>query len=234
MANLNPDERNKFAELAAEWWNPDGPCRTLHDINTCRLNYLASRMHLNGARVADIGCGGGILSEALARSGAEVIAIDATPELIQVARQHVGQEGLGVCYEIGTVESLLGARTAYFDAVICMELIEHVPDADALIKDCARLVKPNGLLVISTLNRTPKSYLFGIAAAEYVLGLLPRGTHDYAKFLKPSEVARIARQCCLDLEDVTGMAYNPITRKAKLSHSTSINYFATFKRQVPR
>jgi len=232
MPNLNSDERDKFAELAAEWWNPDGPCRTLHDINPCRLNYLVSRMSLQGTKIADIGCGGGILSEALAHSGAEVTAIDATAELIQVARQHIEQENLDVSYEIGTVETLLKSRTGYYDAVICMELIEHVPDADALIKDCARLVKPSGLLVLSTLNRTPQSYLFGIVAAEYVLGLLPRGTHDYAKFLKPSELARSARQYHLDLEDVTGMAYNPITRTAKLSNSASINYFATFKRRT--
>ena len=230
MLNLNPDERDKFAELAAAWWDTSGPCRTLHDINPCRLEYLAARMALPGAAVADIGCGGGILSEALARAGAQVTAVDATGALIDIARAHAAEQKLEIEYEVGTSEALVNTRESCFDAVVCMELVEHVPDPNALIKDCARLVKPQGLLVLSTLNRTPQAYLFGIVAAEYALKLLPRGTHDYANFVKPSELARSARDHGLVLEDVTGMAYNPLLRSAELCSSPSINYFATFKR----
>ena len=230
MLNLNPDERDKFAALAAAWWDAHGPCRTLHDINPCRLEYMAARLALQGANVADIGCGGGILSEALARAGARVTAVDATAELIDVAREHAVQEKLDIDYEVGTSEALVNTREAGFDAVVCMELIEHLPDPDALIEDCARLVKPQGLLIVSTLNRTPQAYVFGIVAAEYALGLLPRGTHDYAHFVKPSELARSARHYGLALEDVTGMAYNALSHRARLCASPAINYFATFRR----
>ncbi len=230
MLNLNPDERDKFAEMAAAWWDTNGPCRTLHDINPCRLDYIAARLTLAGAAVADIGCGGGILSEALARTGAQVTAVDATTELIDIARVHATEQDLDIDYEVGTSEALVDTREADFDAVICMELIEHVPDPDALINDCARLVKPQGLLVLSTLNRTPQAYVFGIVAAEYALGLLPRGTHDYAQFVKPSELARSARGYGLVLEDVTGMVYNPVSHRARLCASPAVNYFATFRR----
>jgi 2-polyprenyl-6-hydroxyphenyl methylase / 3-demethylubiquinone-9 3-methyltransferase len=230
MLNLNPDERDKFAEMAAAWWDASGPCRTLHDINPCRLDYIAARVTLRGAEVADIGCGGGILSEALARAGAHVTAVDATAELIAVARAHAAGEQLDIDYELGTSDALIDTREADFDAVVCMELIEHVPDPDALIEDCARLVKPRGTLVLSTLNRTPQAYLLGIVAAEYALGVLPRGTHDYAQFVKPSELARSGRRHGLVLEDITGMAYNPLLHSARLCSSPSINYFATFRR----
>ena len=230
MLNLNPDERDKFAELAAAWWDVRGPCRTLHDINPCRLDYVAAHLPLQDAQVADIGCGGGILSEALARAGARVTAVDATVELIDVAREHANWEKLDIDYEVGTSEALVNSHEAGFDAVVCMELIEHVPDPDALIEDCARLLKPQGVLILSTLNRTPQAYVFGIVAAEYALGLLPRGTHDYAQFVKPSELARSARHAGLALEDVTGMAYNALSHSVRLCRSTAVNYFATFRR----
>ena len=230
QVNLDPEERDKFAELAPAWWDESGPCRPLHDLNPCRLDYVATRMELSGAAIADVGCGGGILSEALARKGARVTGIDATRELIDLACEHALQSALEIDYRLGTSSELAASDAAGFDAVVCMELIEHVPDPDALLADCARLVKPNGLLVVSTLNRTPAAYAFGIVAAEYAFSLLPRGTHDYAKFIKPSELARSARRYGLMLEDVSGMAYNPLTRHARLRRSPVVNYFASFRR----
>ncbi len=230
QANLNPEELDKFADLAATWWDERGPCRPLHDLNPCRLDYVAARMELSGAAIADVGCGGGIFSEALARNGARVTGIDATRELIDVACEHALQSAIEIDYRLGTSSELAASNAAGFDAVVCMELIEHVPDPDALLRDCARLLKPNGLLIVSTLNRTPEAYALGIVAAEYAFSLLPRGTHDYANFIKPSELARSARRYGLALEDVSGMAYNPLTRHARLRRSPAVNYFASFRR----
>ena len=166
QANLNPEELDKFADLAATWWDERGPCRPLHDLNPCRLDYLRARMELSGAAIADVGCGGGIFSEALARKGARVTGIDATRELIDVAREHALESAIEIDYRLGTSSELAASDAARFDAVVCMELIEHVPDPDALLKDCARMVKPNGLLVVSTLNRTPEAYALGIFIAS--------------------------------------------------------------------
>jgi 2-polyprenyl-6-hydroxyphenyl methylase / 3-demethylubiquinone-9 3-methyltransferase len=230
--NLDPDERDKFSALAAHWWDQAGPCRTLHDINPCRYDYVAAQAPMAGRQVADIGCGGGIFSEALARGGAHVTAIDASAELIEVARQHAKTQALTVHYEAITAEDLAQRQTGYFDVVTCLELIEHVPAPDSLVKACATLLKPGGVLVISTLNRNPMSYLLGIVAAEYVLQLVPRGTHDYMQFIRPAELARMAREQGLSTRDIRGMRYDPVTRRARLATAPTVNYLATFVRDA--
>lgn len=228
--NLNPDEREKFANLASDWWDRDGPCRTLHDINPCRLDYLSKAMDLEGKRIADIGCGGGILSAALATSGAKVTAIDASAELIDVAREHARANDLVIDFRAQMSNELAREAAASFDLVVCMELIEHVPDADALITDCAELLRDGGQLVVSTLDRGPMAYALGIVAAEYLLRLVPRGTHDYTKFLRPSELAACARRHGLEVLDVSAMHYNPVTRSAHCGGKPRVNYFARFRR----
>jgi 2-polyprenyl-6-hydroxyphenyl methylase/3-demethylubiquinone-9 3-methyltransferase len=228
--NLNPDEHAKFSALAAEWWDRDGPCRTLHDINPCRLDYLAGQIALTDARVLDVGCGGGILSEAMAARGARVRGLDASAALIGVARDHAREQALVIEYCATTVEAWRAHTQERYDAVVCMELIEHVPDPDALLGACAALLLPHGTLVVSTLNRTFAAWLGGVVIAEYVLGLLPRGTHDYRQFVRPSELARAARAHGLDLIDVRGMRYQPLTRRATLCDSARINYLATLRR----
>jgi 2-polyprenyl-6-hydroxyphenyl methylase/3-demethylubiquinone-9 3-methyltransferase len=230
MSNLDSDERDKFSSLAARWWDVDGPCRTLHDINPCRLDYIADSAELDAARVADIGCGGGVLSAALATRGARVTAIDASSELVAVARAHARENGLDIDYRQQMSAALAEQATGQFDLVTCMELIEHVPDPDALLADCANLLKTGGQLIVSTLNRTAAAYVLGIVAAEYVFGLVPRGTHDYAHFLRPSELANCARTHGLKILDVRAMHYNPVTRKAQLGGNPKINYVARFER----
>ncbi len=231
--NLDGDERDRFATLAAQWWDADGPLRTLHDINPCRLEYIAAACPLDGRRVADIGCGGGLLSTALAARGAQVTAIDAAPELIEVARAHGKAHGLDIDYRAELCAALATREPRAFDLVVCMELVEHVPDVDALIGDCAQLLRDGGELVVSTLNRTPAAYVTAILGAEYVLGLLPRGTHDYERFLRPAELARCARRHGLELLDVSGMRYNPITRRARLGGAPRVNYLARLRRGDP-
>lgn len=233
MANLNPEERSRFAALAASWWDPDGSSRTLHDINPCRLAYVGEGLDLNGLRVADIGCGGGILSVALARAGARVTAVDATPELIDVAIGHAAGLALSIDFRVQLSAELAAAEPAAYDIVTCMELIEHVPDATALIGDCAALLKPGGRLIVSTLNRTPAAWALGIVAAEYVLDLVPRGTHDYAQFLRPAELAAAARLHGLEVMDISAMRYNPLTRRARLGGAPQVNYLARLQRPAP-
>lgn len=233
MANLNPEERSRFAALAASWWDPDGSSRTLHDINPCRLAYVGEGLDLNGLRVADIGCGGGILSVALARAGARVTAVDATPELIDVAIGHAAGLALSIDFRVQLSAELAAAAPAAYDIVTCMELIEHVPDATALLGDCAALLKPGGRLIVSTLNRTPAAWALGIVAAEYVLDLVPRGTHDYAQFLRPAELAAAARLHGLEVMDISAMRYNPLTRRARLGGAPQVNYLARLQRPAP-
>jgi len=228
--NLNPDEHAKFSALAADWWNRDGPCRTLHDINPCRLDFVANQVTLAGARVLDVGCGGGILSEALAARGARVRGLDASAALVDVARQHAREQALVIDYNVATAEAWHARTQERYNAVVCMELIEHVPDPDALLATCAALLLPHGMLVVSTLSRTLAAWLGGVVVAEYVLGLLPRGTHDYRQFVRPSELARAARGCGLDLVDLRGMRYNPLTRRATLCDSVRVNYLASLRR----
>jgi 2-polyprenyl-6-hydroxyphenyl methylase/3-demethylubiquinone-9 3-methyltransferase len=225
-ANADPAELARFGELAASWWDPDGPSRALHDLNPARLGYVRARVRLRGARVLDVGCGGGLMSEAMAIAGAEVVGIDLSPAVLEVARLHALESGVAVDYREIAVEALADAEPASFDAVTCMELLEHVPDAAAVVAATARLLKPGGTLFLSTLNRTPKAFALAIVGAEYVARLLPRGTHRYDQFIRPSELAAWIRAAGLELVDVTGLAYDPILRRARLSSDTAVNYLA--------
>lgn len=223
-ANVSPNEIAQFDKLAARWWDPDGESRPLHDLNPVRTAYIAARTDLRGAAVADVGCGGGLLSEALARAGARVTGIDLGQKVIDVARLHLHESTLSVDYRVQSSADLAAAEPESFDAVCCMELIEHVPDPEALVNDLAGMLKPGGQLFLSTINRTPAAFGAAIVGAEYVMRMLPRGTHHYAQFLKPSELARLLRRAGLELDDVSGLAYNPISRKAWLSRHTAVNY----------
>jgi 2-polyprenyl-6-hydroxyphenyl methylase/3-demethylubiquinone-9 3-methyltransferase len=223
-ANVSPDEIARFDSLAARWWDPDGESRPLHDLNPVRAAYIAARTDLRDAKVVDVGCGGGLLSEALARAGAHVTGIDMGSKVIEVAKLHLHESNLSVDYRVQPSAALAAAEPEGFDAVCCMELIEHVPDPAALVNDLAALLKPGARLFMSTINRTPAAFGAAIVGAEYVMRMLPRGTHHYAQFLKPSELGRLLRQAGLELEDVSGLGYNPITRKAWISKITAINY----------
>jgi len=225
-ANVNPAETAKFDRLAARWWDPHGESRPLHDLNPVRLDYVAARLALKGARVLDVGCGGGILSEALARAGASVMGIDLAPRVLDVARLHLRESGQHVDYREVSVEALAADTPAAFDAVTCMEMLEHVPDPGSVISACARLLKPGGMLFVSTLNRTPAAFAVAIVGAEYALNLLPRGTHHYGQFIRPSELAGAMRAARLELEDCSGLAYNPYSRRAWITKSTQVNYLA--------
>ncbi|RMH12734.1 MAG: bifunctional 2-polyprenyl-6-hydroxyphenol methylase/3-demethylubiquinol 3-O-methyltransferase UbiG [Gammaproteobacteria bacterium] len=210
--------------MAAHWWDPDGPCRPLHDLNPVRLQYVQQAISLQGKAILDIGCGGGLLSEALAREGAKVCALDMAEQAINVARDHARVQHLEVDYRLETAEQHAANHPEHYDAVTCMELLEHVPDPLSLLKACSDALKPGGQLFLSTLNRTPLSYAGAILGAEYLLKLLPVGTHDYQKFIRPSELARACRQTGLEVKDITGMRYNPFTRHAALGHRVDINY----------
>lgn len=224
--NVNPAEVAKFERLASRWWDADGESRPLHDLNPVRFGYIAERVALKGARALDVGCGGGILSEALARGGAEVIGIDLAPAVLDVARLHLLESGLTVDYREISVETLADNMKGQFDVITCLEMLEHVPDPASVIRACANLLKPGGRLFLSTLNRTPQAFAAAIVGAEYVLRLLPRGTHHYAQFIKPSELGADLRHAGLALEDLRGIGYNPLTRKAWLSDSVAVNYLA--------
>ena len=225
-ANVDRAETAKFDRLASRWWDPDGESRPLHDLNPVRLGYVAERVALKGARALDVGCGGGLLSEALARAGAEVTAIDLASGVLDVARLHLHESGVSVDYREIAVEALAEEKPAAFDVVTCMEMLEHVPDPASVIRACATLLKPGGKLFLSTLNRTPLAFGAAIVGAEHLLRLLPRGTHHYAQFIKPSEMAADLRAAGLALEDLSGLAYNPLTRKAWLTGSVAVNYLA--------
>ncbi|HXS74380.1 MAG TPA: bifunctional 2-polyprenyl-6-hydroxyphenol methylase/3-demethylubiquinol 3-O-methyltransferase UbiG [Rhodanobacteraceae bacterium] len=223
-ANVSAEELARFDKLASRWWDPDGESRPLHDLNPARLAWIAERVNLRGARVADIGCGGGILSESLARAGARVTAIDLAPSLIDVAKLHRCESQLEIDYRLCSSRELAAAEPGAFDAVCCMELIEHVPDPAALVADLAVLVKPGGHVFFSTLNRTPAAFAVAIVGAEYVARLLPRGTHHYAQFLKPSELAALLRGAGLELEELAGLTYNPLMRKTSITSRVDVNY----------
>lgn len=225
-ANYHQAELDKFGALATRWWDPDGPQKPLHALNPVRLQYVASRLPLAGKRVLDVGCGGGLLSEALAAAGAQVVAIDLAPELLKAARLHKLESGVEVDYREIAVEALAEAEPKSFDAVTCMEMLEHVPDPGAIIEACAQLLKPGGQLFLSTLNRTPAAFALAVVGAEYIAKLLPKGTHRYADFIKPSELAAWVRRSGLQMTDVSGLVYEPWRGVARLSRRTEVNYLA--------
>ena len=224
--NADPVELQKFNELAARWWDQTGPQRALHDINPLRLDYIRSHVgELDGLTVLDVGCGGGILSEGLVNAGAAVTALDLSEDALAVAKQHARDSGLDIDYRLQSAESLAEAMPARFDLVCCLEMLEHVPDPAAIVTAAATLLKPGGHAVFSTINRNAKSFALAIVGAEYVLGLIPKGTHEYNKLIRPSELDSAVRAAGLTTSDVTGMHYNPVTHSASLSRKPDVNYF---------
>jgi 2-polyprenyl-6-hydroxyphenyl methylase / 3-demethylubiquinone-9 3-methyltransferase len=223
--NADAHELAKFSELAHKWWDPESEFRPLHQINPLRLEWINARVPLAGRKALDVGCGGGILADAMARKGAQVLGIDLAGKALKVAMLHAMEaETPNIEYREVATETLAAEMPGQFDVLTCMEMLEHVPDPAAIVKACAALVKPGGSLFFSTLNRNPKSFLFAIVGAEYVLNLLPKGTHEYAKFIKPSELAQWCRDAGLNVSDTSGLQYNPITRRYWLSPDTSVNY----------
>ncbi|MCU0932673.1 MAG: bifunctional 2-polyprenyl-6-hydroxyphenol methylase/3-demethylubiquinol 3-O-methyltransferase UbiG [Serpentinimonas sp.] len=229
--NADPAELAKFSDLAHRWWDPESEFRPLHQINPLRLGWIDQLVPVKGKRVLDVGCGGGILADAMARKGADVLGIDLATKALKVAQLHALEANTqGVAYREVSAEELAEEQPASFDVVTCMEMLEHVPDPSSVVRACATLVKPGGWVFFSTINRNPKSFLFAIVGAEYVLQLLPKGTHEYAKLIKPSELAAHCRAAGLQLDSTRGMEYNPLTRRYWLSGDTSVNYmFATRK-----
>jgi 2-polyprenyl-6-hydroxyphenyl methylase/3-demethylubiquinone-9 3-methyltransferase len=229
--NIDPHEITKFSAMADYWWNPSGRLKSLHDINPLRLGYMENRTPLTGKRVLDVGCGGGLLAEAMAKSGAIVTGIDMGKAPLEVARTHMADAGLDIDYLHGTAESFADARPGAFDVVACMELLEHVPAPESVVSACARLVKPGGDVFFATLNRNPKSFLFAILGAEYLLGMIEKGTHRHSRFVKPVELTGWGENAGLDLSDLTGLHYNLLTRSYSLGGNLHVNYLAHFKRE---
>ncbi len=227
--NVDLLELDKFNQLAHHWWDPNSEFKPLHEINPLRLDYIDGFAGLAEKTVLDVGCGGGILSEGMAGRGAHVTGIDLGAKAIKVAKLHLLESGMRVTYRKIAVEALAKEQPHHFDVVTCMEMLEHVPDPASIVRACAKLAKPGGWVFFSTINRNPKSYLFAVIGAEYVLNLLPKGTHDYAKFIKPSELARMAREAGLNVEELVGMTYNPITKVYALEQDTDVNYIMAFR-----
>ncbi len=231
--NADPAELAKFSELAHRWWDPESEFRPLHQINPLRLDWIDQQVALSGKQVLDVGCGGGILSDSMARKGAQVLGIDLASKALKVAQLHALEaETPNVSYREVSAEALAAERPGSFDVVTCMEMLEHVPDPASVVQACATLVKPGGWVFFSTINRNPKSFLFAIVGAEYVLQMLPKGTHEYAKFIRPSELASYCRAAELDLQGMRGMEYNPLTRRYWLSGDTSVNYMIATRKAV--
>jgi len=230
MKNVDDLEISKFEALASRWWDPNSEFKPLHAINPLRVNHISQHINLAEKRVLDVGCGGGILAEALAHHGAAVTAIDKAEASLSVARLHLLESQLNISYLDSTAEEFAQAEPEQFDVVTCLEMLEHVPDPSSVVAACQRLVKPGGFVFFSTINRNPKSYLFAIIGAEYLLNLLPKGTHDYAKLIKPSELATWSRQAHLTLRDQIGMGYNPLTKKYFLQNSLDVNYLACYEK----
>ena len=229
--NADPAELAKFSDLAHRWWDPESEFRPLHQINPLRLAWIDGLVPLAGKRVLDVGCGGGILSDSMARKGAQVTGIDLSVKALRVAQLHALEAGTsGVEYREVSAEDLAAEQPGTFDVVTCMEMLEHVPDPSSVVRACSQLVKPGGWVFFSTINRNPKSFLLAIVGAEYVLQLLPKGTHEWAKFIRPSELASYCRQADLDLQGTRGMEYNPLTRRYWLSDDTSVNYMIATRR----
>lgn len=229
-ANVDQDEISKFEQLAARWWDPNSEFKPLHDINPLRLDYIDALVTLQDKRILDVGCGGGLLSEGMARRGAQVTGIDMGNAPLNVARLHRHESKLDIDYQRKTAEQLAAEQPGSFDVVTCLEMLEHVPDPAAVIAACARLIREDGRVILSTISRNPKAYLFAVLGAEYLLHLLPRGTHDYARFIRPSEMEAWARESSLQLTDLTGMSYNPLTRVYRLGNDVSVNYLACFRK----
>ncbi len=223
-ANVDPQEVAKFSDLAHRWWDPHSEFKPLHDINPLRLGWIDRCAGLAGKRVVDVGCGGGLLSEGMAGCGANVTGIDLSEKALGVAQLHLLESGRSVDYRHISAETLAAEAPESFDVVTCLEMLEHVPDPASTIAACASLVKPGGQVFLSTINRNPKAYLFAVIGAEYILNLLPKGTHDYAKFLRPAELARFTREAGLDVAEIVGMSYNPLTQTYRLGDDTSVNY----------
>ena len=224
MRNADPAELEKFGDLAHRWWDPTSEFKPLHDINPLRLDWIDQAVGLQGKRVLDVGCGGGLLSEGMATRDAHVTGIDLSEKPLGVARLHLLESGRQVDYRMVSAEDLAAEMPGAFDAVTCLEMLEHVPDPASIVAACAALVRPGGQVFFSTLNRNPKSYLFAVIGAEYVLRMLPRGTHDFARFIKPSELMRWCKQASLEPAEVTGMIYNPLTGRYALGRDTGVNY----------
>lgn len=230
--NVSRAEIEKFAALANRWWDENGSQKPLHHLNPARLAYVAKAMPLRGKKILDVGCGGGLLSEALAREGAEVLALDLAEELIEIAKLHLYESNLKVDYRLQSVESLAETMPGQFDAITCMEMLEHVPDPSSILRACEMLLKPGGKLFASTLNRTPAAFAIAVVGAEYIANLLPKGTHEYQKFIKPSELAAWCRAEGFNVTDISGLAYNPLSGKAWVNDRTDINYLLTAEKSL--
>jgi len=230
--NLDPNEQDKFDQVASAWWDPEGPFRPLHDLNPARLKFVEERADVSGARVLDLGCGGGILSESLARAGAEVVGIDIAPKVLSIARLHLHESGLEVDYQQETAEQLARKKPGQFDIVTCMEMLEHVPDPASIIDSIQILLKPGGHVFLSTLNRTPLAFALGIVGAEHIARLLPRGTHRYDRFIRPSELCNLLRRSGLETGDIMGLHYNPLMRSVRLGGNVNVNYLVAAKKPL--
>lgn len=231
-SNADPHEIDKFSETAHRWWDPNSEFRPLHDINPARVAWIDEHADLKGKRVIDVGCGGGLLSEGMAALGAQVTGIDLSEKALGIARLHLYESGHAIDYRLIAAEAMADENPAGFDVVTCLEMLEHVPDSASTVQACARLVKPGGQVFLSTLNRNAKAYLFAVVGAEYVFNLIPRGTHDYTRFLKPGELARLCRAAGLDVLDITGLRYNPFTRQGVIGGDTDINYLIRARRSA--
>ena len=231
--NADPRELAKFEALASRWWNPQGPMRALHEINPLRLDYIDKRAPLNGARALDVGCGGGLLSEGMAGRGAQVLGIDLAQASLDVAAAHAREQEIEVEYLCQGAEQLAAEQPGAFEIVTCLEMLEHVPDPSQVVLACARAVQPGGTVFFSTINRNLKSFLLAIVGAEHVLGMLPRGTHEYEKLIRPSELAAWCRDAGLQVQDITGLHYNPLTRSFSLGGNVDVNYFVETRRGTP-
>ncbi len=229
--NVDPNEIRKFEELAYRWWDTESEFKPLHDINPLRLNYIDDRASIKGKQVIDVGCGGGILAESMARRGATVIGIDMGEAPLSVAQMHALESQIAVYYQQITAEDMAAQHAGQFDVVTCMEMLEHVPDPASVIAACAQMVKPNGHVFFSSINRNPKAFLMAIVGAEYIMNMLPKGTHEYGKFIKPSELEKAARSVGLKLRNITGLTYNPIFQSYRLSPDVDVNYMMHFTKE---
>jgi 2-polyprenyl-6-hydroxyphenyl methylase / 3-demethylubiquinone-9 3-methyltransferase len=233
MTNADPNELAKFADRAEEWWDPNGAFKTLHEINPLRVDYIDARATLAGARVLDVGCGGGLLAEALAARGARVVGIDLAPANVEAARTHAAGGGLGIDYRVAAIETLAADEPGGFDIVTCLEMLEHVPDPARIVAACGRVLRAGGTAFFSTINRNAKSFGLAIVGAEYLLGLVPRGTHEYRKLVRPAELATWCREAALEVEELTGLHMNPLLRSYWLGGDVDVNYFVTARKRSP-